>query len=312
MFPFEHFPRVMTHFRVIVMQVLMAQISDQCWPADVKPVVSVMCFTYNHERFIAQCLDAILCQVTDFPVELLVHDDASTDGSPGIIRTYAQRFPNIVKPVLQTENQHSLHRKIRPILQRRAKGCFVANCDGDDVWLDPCKLARQVGFLRGNPEYVLSYHDAVTINGEGHVIKSTYIPDVFRRDYSQAELKELKWGWMLEGTVVYRNVKVDFPPEYDMAPNGDNFFPILLAAHGAAKFQADVGPLAYRHHAGGMWSSKTPAEQTRMHLQTYLQIANYFVRTGETETAKKIIAGRLSHYASEYFAHHPDAASPAR
>jgi hypothetical protein len=277
-----------------------APIFKQRWPAGTVPTVSVLVVAYNQERFIAQCIESVLQQVTDFPAEVIVHDDASTDGTAAIIRAYAQRFPQLVQPVLQMENQYSQKKRIFPTLQTLAAGEFIARCDGDDFWTDSHKLTRQIGFLRQNPGYVLSFHDAVHIDEEGRVLQKENLPKSAQRDYTQAELRELKWGWMLLGTVVQRNVQIDFPPEYALVPNGDNFLPMLLAAHGGAKFQPEVGPLAYRQHPGGIWSQQTAAEKARMHLQSYLQIAAYFVRVGEVQTAKAIIAGRLAHVLNNY------------
>ena len=107
-------------------------------------------------------------------------------------------------------------------------------------------------------------------------------------------------NYMLLGAVVHRNVPVDFPPEYYMIPKGDNFVPMLLAAHGGAKFQKMAGPLAQRKHPGGVWSMQSSAVKSRMHLQTHLQIASYFVRIGEVESAKFILSGHLSNFIQHY------------
>ena len=275
-------------------------IFKQRWPVGAVPMVSILVVTYNHERFIAQCIESILKQVTDFPVEVIVHDDASTDRTAAIIRACAKRYPHLVQAVLQIENQYSQKKKIVPGLRARARGEFIAGCDGDDFWTDPHKLTKQIGFLRQNPSYVLSFHDSVHIDEVGRVLKKENLPKSAQRDYTQAELRVLKWGWMLLGTVVQRNVVLEYPPEYSLVPNGDNFLPMLLAAHGGAKFQPEVGPLAYRQHPGGIWSQKAPAEKERMHLQSYLQIAAYFVRIGEAQTAKTIISGRLAHVLQIY------------
>lgn len=278
-----------------------APISRQLWPVVAVPTVSVLVRTYNQERFLASCLQSILDQVVSFPVEIIVHDDASTDGTAAIVREYAGQYPNVIRPVLQTENQYSLQKKCLPVLHGLAKGAFIAMCDGDDAWLDQDKLRKQVDFLKANPAYVLSFHDAVHIDREGRVIKSANLIERARQDYAQDELRVMKWGWMLLGTIVHRHVRLAFPPEFDLAPNGDHFLPILLAAHGGAKFQADVGPLAYRQHDGGLWSARTPAERARMHVQTNLQIAAYFVRTGDAKAARTIIGGRLTEFVRDYF-----------
>ena len=206
----------------------------------------------------------------------------------------------VVKAVLQTENQHSRQRKARPIMLSHARGEFVADCDGDDMWIDPHKLTKQVGFLRDHPSFVLTFHNAVFMTEDGRMLDYFALPKTAQRDYSSAELRVLQWGFMLMGTVVHRNVGLDFPPEYSLAPNGDNFVPMLLAPFGGAKFQPEVGPLARRLRKGSMWASKSQAEKNRMLLQTYLQIAGYFVRIGEVEAATTILIGKLSSYVGRY------------
>ena len=122
-------------------------------------IVTVLTLTYNHEPYIRQCLDGIVMQQTNFKFELLIHDDASTDGTANIIREYESKYPDIIKPIYQKENQYS---KKVPIgvtyLYPRAKGKYIALCEGDDYWTDPLKLQKQVDFLEANPEYVMCSH----------------------------------------------------------------------------------------------------------------------------------------------------------
>ncbi len=271
-------------------------LAQQRWPHDAMPVVSVLVPAYNHERFLGQCLDGILRQVTGFPVEVIVHDDASTDATARIIEAYAKNCPLVIKPVLQKTNQLSRQKKIRAQLTGAFRGEFIAHCDGDDIWQDPYKLAKQVAFLRGHPEYVLCYHAAARVDEAGRRLENGRGRRKDERDFTPAQLRQLGSGAILLGTLVYRNVPIEFPPEYDLAPNGDHFLPILLAAHGGAKFLDDIAPLAYRQHDGGLWSSKSKEEQARMYLRSYLQIAAYFVRIGEIASARKVIAGRLTEY----------------
>lgn len=118
-----------------------------------EPMVSVCCATYNHAPYIAQTLDSFLSQETDFPIEILIHDDASTDGTDDILRSYAARFPNVVKPLFETENQYSKGVAIDPTFNySRAKGKYIALCEGDDYWCDPQKLQKQVAFMEAHPE----------------------------------------------------------------------------------------------------------------------------------------------------------------
>ncbi len=124
------------------------------------PLVSISCITYNHAPFIRQCLDGFLMQQCDFEYEILIHDDASTDGTSDIIREYQKKYPEIIKPIIQTENQWS--QGVRGINIKfnfsRAKGKYIALCEGDDYWTDPLKLQKQVEFLEENEEYSFCAH----------------------------------------------------------------------------------------------------------------------------------------------------------
>lgn len=125
------------------------------------------CITYNHEPYIRQCLEGFMMQKTTFPFEVLIHDDASTDGTAGIIKEYEVKYPNIIKPIYQKENQYSKGIKISPTFQYpRAKGKYIALCEGDDYWIDPYKLQKQVDFLETHSEYGLCYAKAKCFNQE--------------------------------------------------------------------------------------------------------------------------------------------------
>ena len=132
------------------------------WQGDThSPLVSVRCITYNHEPYIAQALDGFLMQKTNFPFEVIVHDDASPDKTADIIREYEKRFPNIIKPIYQTENQYAKRDgSIGRIVNAACKGKYIAFCEGDDYWIDENKLQMQVDFLEKNPEYGMCYTKA--------------------------------------------------------------------------------------------------------------------------------------------------------
>lgn len=132
----------------------------QNWDMDnsENPLVSVKCLTYNHEEFIAQALDGILMQKTNFPFEVIVHDDASTDKTATVIREYEEKFPKIIKPIYEIENQYSkLDGSLTKIVNSACKGKYFATCEGDDYWIDENKLQMQVDFLENNPSYGMCY-----------------------------------------------------------------------------------------------------------------------------------------------------------
>lgn len=132
---------------------------------DNKPLVSIENLVYNHEKYIAQALDGFLMQKTDFPFEVIVHDDASTDNSAQIIRKYEKKFPSIIKPIYETENQYSKHDgSLGRIVNSKLSGKYIALCEGDDYWIDENKLQMQVDFLENNPEYGMCYTKAKPYN----------------------------------------------------------------------------------------------------------------------------------------------------
>ena len=122
------------------------------------PMVSICTLTYNQAPYIRQCLEGLLMQKTDFLFEILIHDDASTDGTVAIIQEYEKKYPSIIKPIYQKENQYSKRVNISCTFQYpRAKGKYIALCEGDDYWTDPLKLQKQVDFLENNHEYGMCY-----------------------------------------------------------------------------------------------------------------------------------------------------------
>lgn len=123
-------------------------------------MVTIRCITYNHEPYIRQCLEGFVMQRTNFRFEVIVHDDASTDGTAAIIREYAEKYPNIIKPIFETENQYSKHDgSLDCIMNAHMHGKYIAFCEGDDYWVDSLKLQKQVDFLETNKSYSMVHSD---------------------------------------------------------------------------------------------------------------------------------------------------------
>ena len=125
-------------------------------------MVSILCTAYNHEQYIAQALDSFLSQQTDFPIEILVSDDASTDGTAEIIQDYALRYPGVVKAFLMKENIFSKGGNFyTEYFFPNARGKYICLCEGDDYWCDDSKLQRQVDFLESHPDYSACVHNTM-------------------------------------------------------------------------------------------------------------------------------------------------------
>ncbi len=126
---------------------------------DKNVVVSIICNAYNHERYIRDALEGFVKQKTNYAFEVLIHDDASTDHTADIIREYEKNYPDIIKPIYQTENKYSQHIPINRTYQHsRVQGKYVALCEGDDYWTDPYKLQKQTDFLEKNPKTSICSH----------------------------------------------------------------------------------------------------------------------------------------------------------
>lgn len=123
-------------------------------------MVTIKCCTFNHEPYIRDCLEGFVMQKTNFKFEAIVHDDASTDGTAAIIKEYAEKYPDIIKPILETENQYSKHDgSLDCIMLKHMHGKYIAYCEGDDCWIDPLKLQKQVDYMEAHPDCVLTHTD---------------------------------------------------------------------------------------------------------------------------------------------------------
>lgn len=248
------------------------------WPEAPEPLLSIVCLAYNQVNFIARTLDSFLEQVTDFRFEVLVNDDASTDGTTEVIADYAARYPHIIKPIYHQENQYSKGLSHGLPVFRKARGRYIAYCEGDDFWTDPRKLQLQVDFLENNPDYVISYHDAYTFNEDG-VLKPVQLTGKLRRDASRLELQQARAISTL--TTCFRNVLTEMPEELLTTRMVDLCWWSLLGAYGKGKFQGEIRPAAYRMHKGGIFSMQAARVQQQMTLHTYYCLARYYQRIGD-------------------------------
>lgn len=141
--------------------------------------VSILCLAYNHEEFIARTIEGFLMQQTDFPIEIIIHEDASTDGTAAVIREYEQKHPDVIKPIYQTENQFQKGVNINAeFMLPLATGKYVALCDGDDYWTDPHKLQKQYDAMEQHPECEMCLHKVKDVLEQGDKTIVKYIPKV--------------------------------------------------------------------------------------------------------------------------------------
>lgn len=273
------------------------RVTEHVWPDSVPPVLSICCTTFNHLPYIRRCLDGFLEQSTKFRVEIVVHDDASTDGTADIVREYAARHPALFKPILQTSNQYTQGISGFRLAMEAASGSYLAMCEGDDYWADPTKLQKQVDFLSRNPRYVVCFHDARVVNGSDTLLQPSLLGDGNRRDYSAEEM--LAGAWLPTLTRCCRNVLRELPPEFDKVLSGDLFLTVLFAQHGDGKYLDDIQPAAYRRHAGGVWSSLPSEAEALASFNSCIQVYLFLVKNFGTARALPFLLRTALPYAAK-------------
>ncbi len=223
--------------------------------SDAPPVVSVCMTTYNHRRFIEEAVESVLMQETDFPVEILLYDDCSTDGTGDIVRGYSQTFPGLVIPYIQAENRYSKGHHGLPFLFKHVRGKYVTVLECDDAWVDPGKLTRQVTFLEEHHDCIICFGNVRVVDAAGKTLQELKISPEGCRILSQRELIAARHS-IPTSAVMYRNHPLlqDLPDAIHRVLNGDSFLYALLGQYGRAGF-VDIVPSLYRQHADGIYSS---------------------------------------------------------
>ncbi len=217
--------------------------------------VSIICLVYNHENYIRKCLDGFVSQQCDFEFEVLVHDDASTDNSAGIIREYEKKYPHIIKPIYQIENQHSKGVRISTTyLFPKVKGEYIAWCEGDDCWIDPLKLKKQVEFLDSHPDFSMCSHRVCFNNLKTQ--EKSYIPKITKN-------KEFCLDEIIKGGAIFQLSSLMFrtdlyfkkPRCFEAKGFGDIQLYIYAAICGRVMVLADVMSM-YNHGTQGSWTMR--------------------------------------------------------
>ena len=233
----------------------------QKWPKEWSvPMASIRCIAYNQECFIADALDGFLMQETDFPFEIIVHDDASTDKTADVIRSYEKKYPRIIKPIYEAENQFSKHDgSLRRIVNAACGGKYVALCEGDDCWINPFKLQRQIEFLEKNPDYSMCFHRAKIEKENPNLFADIQCGSIEDRDYTADEIFE---NWIIPtASVVFRRSVYQFQLEStDKFINGDVVLFLTCLKMGKIRGMSETMSV-YRLNGGGVTQNKQALEK---------------------------------------------------
>ena len=237
-------------------------------------LVSVICNTYNQEDYIRDALESFIMQKTNFKFEVLVHDDASTDNTANIIREYEQKYPEIIKPIYQTVNQYSQKIPISLTYQiPRAKGKYLAACEGDDFWTDPYKLQKQYDAMELHPDVDMCAHtatkvDAITFQNIGEIKPSN--EDII---FNTSDVIRGYGGFVATNSLMYKKELTSY------VPNFRKFLPLdySLQIHGSLKggmLYLKDNMSSYRVNAKGSWTSNMHKDINRLinHFNKVIQM----------------------------------------
>jgi glycosyltransferase involved in cell wall biosynthesis len=262
------------------------------------PTVSVLIITYNHENYIRQCLDGVIMQKTTFPIEVIVGEDCSTDNTRSIVQEFEQRYPGIIKPVYHQENvggRRNAYEFCYPLL----KGKYIAVCEGDDYWTDPCKLQKQVDFLEQHPETAICFHRANWVNQRNEILKeqkSLTRPLIYSwQDIFHIHIPTL--------SAVFRNCIPISCQDLEGVNSADAFVFGMISSNGGG---ADLGFVGanYRVHSGGVFSQKSKLEQYReaIHVRKLMFQSPVFTAEQKKEIRKELLIRKkkyIKHFVKE-------------
>lgn len=224
-------------------------------------MVSVCMITYNHEPFIAQAIEGVLIQETNFKVELVIGEDCSTDGTRQICETYAAQYPDRIR-LLPSENNLGM----MPNFIRTLKACdgkYIALCEGDDYWTDPMKLQKQVDLLEKFQDTVCCFHNAWVLNQSNGKFKN--FRKSFKKKYYSG--RDLLKRWLIPtASMVFRNVvPLEIPDYLKHGTHGDLALQLLLAEYGKFRPLDDLMSV-YRLNPSGITNTFTGLAHNNRHI----------------------------------------------
>lgn len=238
--------------------------------------VAIHCLVYNHEPYLRDCFEGFVMQQTDFPFVAIVHDDASTDRSADIIREYAAKYPDIIHPIYETENQYSKKdgslTKIMNAVLSATGAKYIAMCEGDDYWADPHKLQKQVEYLEQHPDCVITSHRFVKLYmSDGHKEEYDY-SHIFRGKEPGMcfHIEQIYEDWYLQTLcVVYRADAIDTNRWLRYKYHHDNVLFLEIMRNGGYGYIFNECLGVYRIHDTGVYSGLRKEQRLKEAVEKY-------------------------------------------
>ena len=273
--------------------------------------VSVVCLVYNHEKYLRKCLEGFVNQKTNFKFEVLIHDDASTDNSADIIREYETKYPDIIKPIYQTENQYS---KKLPggitgnFLIPRAKGKYIAFCEGDDYWCDEYKLQKQYDVMESNPNCHFCVHKVCAIKENGESLNQYYPKFALDTGAIKTErfMEILGIAYSFQTSSYFIRTAdmkeyVNNPPEFVKAADvGDEPLMLYFGLLGDVYYIDEIMS-CYRKSSVGSWSSRMKSDSKKWlaHCNSMVKMYDAFNELTSYKYEKQLLPRRKEYYLSK-------------
>lgn len=258
-----------------------------------EPLVSVLCMCYDHAHYIANTLQSFVDQERTFPMEVVVHDDASNDGSAAIIRSFEEKYPGVIWGIYQSQNQHSIELgRVTRTLYGAARGKYIALCEGDDHWIDPRKLQKQVDALEADPSLVGCFSDAWN---EKDGVRSSYLDGTYAtRPAHRVGQREMALGQNIPTcTFVFRReYALPLPDIIKRSPVGDTILYVHLTRKGHLLYLPEHTAVRVMH-AGGKHSLKSAMHKLRTGIKVSQLIDEMTEGKYRVELQQKITNMRL-------------------
>lgn len=243
--------------------------------------VSICCMTYNQESYIRDAIDGFLCQETNFDYEIIIHDDCSTDNTANIIREYQEKYPTLIKAILQKENQYSKGKNILDFCLKEASGEYIAICEGDDFWTDKTKLQKQIEILDANPEYSCCMHNVKWLNCQTNISNKVEIYNTDREVDTKQFLMGERFPYNTCSLVIRKAIIQIMPNWVYACPVGDIPMQLYATMNGNMYFMKDY-MATYRYMAKNSWSV-VQKQDAKMYygIKAMLESAKSFVHEDE-------------------------------
>lgn len=234
--------------------------------------ISVIMITYGHEKFIRQAVEGVLMQKCNFNVELIIANDASPDKTSDIVYDIIKTNPNAnrIKYINRDKNIGGQN-NFKDAFEQ-CKGKYIAHCEGDDYWTDPCKLQKQIDFLETNPDYVLTFHKIKILQPNGILVDDfiTKIPE----NYQTIEALAQYGNYIHTPSIVYKNIINELPFEMMISPIGDYFLYMIIAQHGKLKYFEES--MAVYRFGVGIHSTQGHIKMAKSNFKLFTLLLSYF------------------------------------